>query len=108
MPLNHNTIDMDAQHFSELEYNLHNLYGRLEGIATKEAVELATGKRGFVVSRSSFAGTGHHIFHWLGDNLSNYAQMGDSIPGILTMNMQGIPMVGPDICGFGGDTNEEL
>jgi len=34
--------------------------------------------------------------------------MGHSIPGVLAMQMFGVPLVGADICGFNGDTSEEL
>jgi alpha-glucosidase (family GH31 glycosyl hydrolase) len=34
--------------------------------------------------------------------------MGYSVTGIMLQNMFGIPMSGSDICGFGGNTNDEL
>jgi alpha-glucosidase (family GH31 glycosyl hydrolase) len=71
-------------------------------------MESIRGKRSLVVTRSSFAGTGHHVAHWLGDNTSEWPDLYYSIPGILSMQMFGIPLVGADICGFSGATTKEL
>jgi alpha-glucosidase (family GH31 glycosyl hydrolase) len=72
----------------------------LEGHATKLALEAKyPNKRPIVISRSTMAGTGRYNSHWLGDNYSTYQSMWTSIPGILAMNLFGIPFVGADICG---------
>jgi alpha-glucosidase (family GH31 glycosyl hydrolase) len=89
-------------------YNTHNLFGFSEGIATKNALEKLLNKRALVISRSTFAGTGSHNGHWLGDNYSHWDNLYYSITGILSMNLFGIPLVGADICGFNEDTTEEL
>ena len=65
-------------------------------------------KRPFIISRSSFAGSGKYGSRWLGDNWSKIEYLEASITGIMTMNMFGYPLVGTDICGFMGDTTPEL
>jgi alpha-glucosidase (family GH31 glycosyl hydrolase) len=45
---------------------------------------------------------------WLGDNFSEEKFMKLSVSGIMQMGMSGIPLVGADICGFLGETNEDL
>jgi len=100
---------MDCTHYDGLlEYNVHNLYGITEANATMLALQNILGKRSVVISRSTFPGSGRHGGHWLGDNNSNWGDMYYSIPGLLNFQMFGVPLVGADICGFGGSTTEEL
>ncbi|KYQ89141.1 alpha-glucosidase [Tieghemostelium lacteum] len=109
VPLDDNTLNMTSlQYNNTLFYDSHNLFGYTEGIATRIAIEGILGTRSTIISRSSYAGSGYHYGHWLGDNTSTFTDLYYSIPGILAMNMFGIPMVGADICGFNGNTTIEL
>ncbi|XP_077004171.1 maltase-glucoamylase isoform X1 [Tamandua tetradactyla] len=103
------SLCMDAvQHWGK-QYDVHNLYGYSMAIATAEAVKTVfPNKRSFIVTRSTFAGSGKFAAHWLGDNAATWNDLRWSIPGMLEFNLFGIPMVGPDICGFALDTSEEL
>jgi alpha-glucosidase (family GH31 glycosyl hydrolase) len=109
-PLNYKTLDMDATHYGgHIEYDVHNLYGHMESIVTNKALRnIDPIKRPFLLSRSTFAGTGSYAAHWLGDNASNWDQLHWSIPGMLNFQMFGIPLVGADICGFNDNATEEL
>ncbi|EIW73063.1 hypothetical protein TREMEDRAFT_24338, partial [Tremella mesenterica DSM 1558] len=90
-------------------YNTHNLYGYHESVLTSKVLEKQIpGKRQFILSRSTFAGSGRVAAHWLGDNDSTWRSMRESVQGVLQFQLFQIPMVGPDICGFHGDATEEL
>ena len=101
-------ISVLAQHLDgSLQYNTHNIYGLAECQATNRAVQEITGKRAFVLSRSSFTGVGAYAAHWTGDNAATWEDMARSLPAILDYGLQGLPMGGADT-GFQGDITEEL
>ena len=65
-------------------------------------------KRPFIISRSSTFGSNKFGFHWTGDNFADFMFLRSSIADNFNFQLFGIQMVGADICGFGGNTNEEL
>ncbi|KAI9137036.1 glycosyl hydrolases family 31-domain-containing protein [Paraphysoderma sedebokerense] len=108
-PLTTKTYSMDARHFNgTLAYDVHNLYGFSESKVTYQALKELGFDRPFVLSRSTFVGSGKYAGHWGGDNWSNWEHLYYSIPTVLSFQMFGIPYVGVDICGFIGDASEEL
>ncbi|CAK7292063.1 Lysosomal alpha-glucosidase [Vulpes lagopus] len=102
------TICASSRQLLSTHYNLHNLYGLTEAIASHRALVKARGTRPFVISRSTFAGHGRYAGHWTGDVWSSWEQLSYSVPEILLFNLLGVPLVGADVCGFLGNTSEEL
>ncbi|NXN56879.1 MGA protein, partial [Rynchops niger] len=103
------TLCMDAVQNWGKHYDVHSLYGYSMAISTQKVIEaLFPGKRSFLISRSTFVGSGKHTGHWLGDNAATWDHLKWAIPGMLEFNLFGIPYIGADICGFFDNTTEEL
>ena len=60
------------------------------------------------MGRSTFAGSGKYGGHWGGDNTSNWGSMYLAISQALQFAIAGIPMFGPDTCGFDQNADFEL
>ena len=71
-------------------YDVHNLYGLSESVITQKAVRLATGKRSFVLSRSTFIGSGRYSGPWLGEKDSSFKDLHRSIIGMIEFGLFGM------------------
>ncbi|OWZ15464.1 Lysosomal alpha-glucosidase [Phytophthora megakarya] len=107
--LNSATLPMAALHHASLHYNLHSLYGHAQARATFDALNSIIRKRSVLLSRSTFSGSGRYVGHWVGDDTkASWEQLRLSISGTLQMNLLGIPLTGPNVCGSNGQSSTEL
>ncbi|KAL0296734.1 UNVERIFIED_CONTAM: Alpha-xylosidase 1 [Sesamum radiatum] len=108
-PVGYKTIATSAYHYNGvLEYDAHSIYGFSQAIATHKALQGLEGKRPFILSRSTYVGSGHYAAHWTGDNKGTWEDLRYSISTMLNFGIFGVPMVGSDICGFYPAPTEEL
>uniref|UniRef100_A0A2P2Q4H9 Alpha-xylosidase family protein n=1 Tax=Rhizophora mucronata TaxID=61149 RepID=A0A2P2Q4H9_RHIMU len=109
VPVGYKTIATSAVHYNGiLEYDAHSLYGFSQSIATRKALQGLQGKRPFILSRSTYVGSGKYVAHWTGDNKGTWEDLKYSISTMLNFGIFGVPMVGSDICGFYPAPTEEL
>lgn len=109
--LSNKTLDTDLTHYGGWkEYDTHNLYGAMMSETSRLAMlARRPGLRPMVITRSTFAGSGRQVGHWLGDNVADWAHYLISVKGLLDFGaLYQMPMVGSDVCGFIGVTNDLL
>ena len=88
---------------------VRNLYGTLMNKATHEALlKMHPNERPFVLTRSAGPGIQKYAAVWLGDNMSWFEHMRNSIPMLLNVGMSGMAFCGIDIGGYGGHAGPEL
>jgi alpha-D-xyloside xylohydrolase len=108
-PIGFKTIATSAVHYNGiLEYDAHSIYGFSQTIATHKALQGLQGKRPFILTRSTYVGSGKYAAHWTGDNQGTWENLRYSISTMLNFGIFGVPMVGSDICGFYPQPTEEL
>ena len=119
LPLENKTLSMNATHYyqgvylqsSEVitEMDFHSLNGFLEAKTTYDYLKQNLSQQlPFILSRSNLFGSGAFHFHWTGDNYADWIYLKTSISEIFNFQLFGIPFTGVDLCGFGGNTTEEL
>ncbi|KAI7901599.1 alpha glucosidase [Cokeromyces recurvatus] len=108
--LSEHTVATTAVHYGNVpHYDIHNLYGYAESYHTRNAlIKHNDSIRPFILTRSSFAGSGKYAGHWTGDNHSLWSYLKTSIANVLNMQMFGITYSGSDVCGFLENTTEQL
>lgn len=108
-PLNYKTTGMTAMHYNGVkEYDAKNIYGlSMAKVTYNTMLDMVPG-RPFILSRSTFPGAGAYAAHWTGDNAATWEDLRWSVSTMLTTGLMGIPNIGADICGFIGNTTEQL
>ena len=106
--LNENALVYGKDQLISAAFNTKPMISYLMNKVSYEYLTKVKKVRPFILTRSNVIGIGKYAFHWLGDNFSRYTSLSNSISGIFSFNIFGIPMTGDDICGFFENAMDDL
>lgn len=109
--LSNRTMNTDLIHDGGwAEYDVHNLYGAMMSEASRIAMlSRRPALRPMIITRSTFAGSGRQVGHWLGDNGAEWDQYLTSISQLLDFSaLYQFSYTGSDVCGFSGETYDHI
>lgn len=103
------TMALNATHpeSNYTQFDTHSLFGHMQAMTTYNALSTANDSRlegfanslQFILSRSTFSGSGQYASHSSGDIMRTWEDMKWSIASLMNFNMFGIPHTGADVCG---------
>jgi maltase-glucoamylase len=96
---------IDSQGNTQLD--THSLHGIMQMYYTSKYFT-NNDMRPFVISRSTFAGSGKYGGNTMGDVTSEYLNLRYSIENVLLFNSFAVPFTGADVCGFLGNASDFL
>ncbi|NXE82841.1 LYAG glucosidase, partial [Cochlearius cochlearius] len=108
------TICASSQQYLSSHYNLHSLYGLTEAIASHNCITLYQVGWGVLGPHPSLLpprvspAAGGFTMGSVPEVLQSPDALCTPPAEVLLFNLFGVPLVGADICGFVGDTSEEL
>ncbi|KAJ2905550.1 hypothetical protein MKZ38_005194 [Zalerion maritima] len=108
--LSNYTVPTNVIHANGIaELDLHNTFGHMMTVVMRKSLlKRRPTRRPSIIGRSTFSSTGSHGGKWTGDNFSSWWHYVLNIRSILNFAITQNPFVGADVCGFGGNTTEQL
>lgn len=114
-PIYRNTPCLDAtfgkNNQTLIHYQYHNIYGQHHMKTYRDYIkqqkDQISFKRPFLLSLSTFTGSGQYGGHWGGHYPSNWSHLPQTIFQVLENSINGIPLSGAPVCGFTGEPEDE-
>jgi len=101
-------VQFDDNGFKASHKKIHNVFALGMAQATREGLKRYSDKRHFILTRAGFAGIQRYSAIWTGDNLANEEHLSLACTMPLGMGLSGLPFIGTDVGGFGGDASQRL
>lgn len=101
-------VQFNDNGFGANHKKIHNVFALGMAQATREGVKKYSDTRHLIVTRAGFAGIQRYSSVWTGDNSATEEHLSLACTLPLNMGISGLPFIGTDVGGFGGDASERL